>query len=212
MNNLEKMFSESKDLGQYAKGYFEYLHNLLNKLDPGAISAFVDELEDAHKNGNTVYVIGNGGSAATASHMANDIGVDVYKKSGIPQAFRILALTDNNSVMTAIANDEGYDNLFLNQLKIHYRTGDKLIAISASGNSLNLVKAAEWVRGKKGKVIGLLGFDGGKLKNICDIVINVETPKNEYGPVEDIHLIIDHFVATWLQYKRAKQTGYEYRK
>ncbi|MGA1823517.1 MAG: SIS domain-containing protein [bacterium] len=201
MNTIEAMYRESNSIEEFAPLYFQYLSTLLNKIDTKAIAAFVDELERAWRNQNTIFVIGNGGSAATASHMANDIGVDVLKKSGTQQAFRVMALTDNVSVMTAIANDTGYENLFITQLKIHYRPGDTLIAISASGNSPNVVAAAEWVKSRDGKVIGITGFDGGKLKDISDIVIWIETQKGEFGPVEDIHLILDHLVASWLQYK-----------
>jgi len=140
--------------------------------------------------------------------MANDIGMDVLKKSGSVKAFRALALTDNTSVMTAIANDDGYENIFVNQLKIHYREGDKLVVISASGNSPNVIAAAKWVKSKGGKVIGLVGFDGGALKGICDILIHIETQKGEYGPVEDIHTIIDHLVANWLQYRLKKNIDF----
>jgi D-sedoheptulose 7-phosphate isomerase len=201
MNNIESLFKSSKRVEEYAKGYFDYLYKLLKDIDTRSISAFVRELEDAYENGNTIFLVGNGGSAATASHMANDIGLDVLKKSGCSKSFRVHSLTDNASVMTAIGNDDGYDNLFVNQLKIHYRDGDKIVAISASGNSPNIVEAARWVKEKGGKVISLSGFDGGKLKKISDVVIHVETPKGEYGPVEDIHLIIDHLIGTWLQYR-----------
>lgn len=201
MNNIEQIFISSGSIEQYAKAYFKYLFGLLSALDTKAIAAFVKELEVAYRFQNTVFVIGNGGSAATASHMANDIGVDVLKKSKCVQAFRVMSLTDNNSVMTAIANDDGYNNLFINQLRIHYRSGDKLIAISASGNSPNLVDAINWVKERGGKTIGLTGFDGGRIKEICDLAIHVNTPKGEYGPVEDIHLILDHLIGTWLQYK-----------
>jgi len=100
--------------------------------------------------------------------------------------------------MTAIANDDGYDNLFVNQLKIHYRDGDKLVVISANGNSRNVVAAAEWVKQCTGRTISIVGFDGGKLKDTCDIVIHVKTEKGECGPVEDIHMIIDHLISNWL--------------
>jgi D-sedoheptulose 7-phosphate isomerase len=100
--------------------------------------------------------------------------------------------------MTAIGNDTGFENLFVSQLRIHHRPGDKLIAISASGNSPNVVRGAEWVKDRGGRVIALVGFDGGKLKGLADVVIHAETPKGEYGPVEDIHMILDHLVYTWL--------------
>ena len=103
--------------------------------------------------------------------------------------------------MLAIANDDGYESLFVNQLRVHYRHGDKLVAISASGNSPNVIAAAEWVRKQGGVVMSLVGFDGGKLKDISDIVIHVKSEEGEYGPVEDIHMIMDHLLANWLQYK-----------
>jgi len=201
VNNIERLFSEADDLRQFASGYFEYLYTLLTQLEIGAIETFVEELEHARANDNTIFLAGNGGSAATASHMANDIGADVLRKGKSEKPFRVFALTDNVSVMSAIANDDGYDNVFVNQLKVHYRDSDKLVAISASGNSPNIVAAAEWVKNRRGKVIGLIGFDGGRLEKICDVVIHVETPRGEFGPVEDIHMIIDHLVSNWLIYK-----------
>jgi D-sedoheptulose 7-phosphate isomerase len=201
MNNMERVFKESSDLQQFAKGYFNHLYKLLNELDANAIAAFADEMEKARRGENTIFFIGNGGSASTASHMANDFGTDTRKKSASELPFRAMSLTDNNAVMMAIANDDGYDNLFVNQLKIHYRYGDKLVAISVSGNSPNVVSAAEWVKGRGGVVMSLVGFDGGKLKDISDITIHVKTMKGDYGPVEDVHMIMDHLLANWLQFK-----------
>src|SRR3989339_693584 len=201
MKNIETLFAETVDAEHFARGYLNYVSHLLNRLDTQSIATFIKELEVAYRNQNTIFIAGNGGSAATATHMANDIGMDILKKSGIDQPFRAFSLTDNIALMTAIANDNGYHNLFVNQLRIYYRSGDLLIAISASGNSPNIIAAAEWVKQRSGKVLGLLGFDGGRLKDMCDVAIHVETPKGEFGPVEDIHLIMDHLIANWLQYK-----------
>lgn len=198
MNNVVRLYKDSKSPADFAKGYLSYLSDLLAKLDTQAIEKFIHEIEDARQNGNTVFIIGNGGSAATSSHMANDIGLDVMKKSGTKKPYKFMALTDNVPVLTAIGNDDGYENLFLMQLKIYYRTGDKVIAISASGNSPNLITAVEWVKNQGGKVLGLTGFTGGKLMPLCDVVIHAETPKGEYGPVEDIHMIMDHLIGNFL--------------
>ena len=197
MNNIDRLLLENNNIKQFAKGYLNYLSQLLKQLDTDAISAFVEELESARRQHKTIFIAGNGGSAATASHMANDFG-SVASKVGKDKHFRAFALTDNVALISAIANDYGYDNIFVHQLKIHYREGDLLIAISASGNSENLLKAAEWVKNQHGKVVGLVGFEGGKLEEICDIVIHPKTPKGEYGPVEDIHMIIDHLITSWL--------------
>ena len=201
MKTIESLFNEASDIQQFSKGYFSYLSSLLDELDTNAIASFADEMESARKNQNTIFFIGNGGSASTASHMANDFGTDIRKKGGSDLPFRALSLTDNNAVMMAIANDDGYGNLFVNQLRIHYRPGDILVAISASGNSSNIISAAEWVKERDGIVMSLVGFDGGRLKEISDVVIHVKSQKGEYGPVEDVHMIMDHLLANWLQYK-----------
>jgi D-sedoheptulose 7-phosphate isomerase len=201
MNNIERLFNESGDIGQFIRGYYDYLFILLKSIDVKEIIAFAEEMEKARNGGNTVFFIGNGGSAATASHMANDFGIDVLKKGGSDLPFRAMSLTDNTAVMLAIANDDGYERLFVNQLRVHYRSGDKLVAISASGNSPNVVTAAEWVKKHGGIVMSLVGFDGGRLKDISDVVIHAKSEKGEYGPVEDIHMIMDHLLANWLQLK-----------
>ncbi len=103
------------------------------------------------------------------------------------------------AVITAIVNDAGYHNVFVYQLQIHFKPGDMLVAISASGNSPNVVAAAKWVKNHGGKVVGLVGFDGVQLKTLCDLVIHAKTPKGEYGPVEDVHMVLNHLVYTWLR-------------
>lgn len=192
------MVSEASSVQEFAKGYFRYLTKLLDEIDTDAIAAVIKEFEISRDNENTVFIIGNGGSAATASHIANDIGLDVMKKSSAKRSVRVLSLTDSMPVITAIANDDGYENIFLHQLKIHYRPGDKLLAISASGNSPNVISAVEWVKQQGGTIMGLVGFDGGRLRDSCDILVHIKTPKGEYGPVEDIHMIMDHLISTWL--------------
>jgi D-sedoheptulose 7-phosphate isomerase len=201
MNNIEKLCNNSQSAGVFAHSYFDYLKQVLESITPESIDVLVEELENARITGNTIFVAGNGGSAATATSMANDIGFDIIKKCGTDKPFRVIALTDNISVMTAIANDVGYENVFLNQLKIHYRWGDKLLAISASGNSPNVVIAAEWVKEQGGRVISFVGFTGGRLKDISDLVVHVKSEAGEYGPVEDAHLVLNHILAHWFQFK-----------
>jgi D-sedoheptulose 7-phosphate isomerase len=199
MNNINRLVSESLRVGEFAIKYFNHLKMILDNIDCSRIDLLVDELEAARLQGNTIFIAGNGGSATTATTMANDLGFDVIKKTGTDKPFRVLALNDNTSVLTAIANDVGYEYVFLNQLKVHYRQGDKLLAISASGNSPNMVAAAEWVKKQGGCVISFVGFTGGKLKEISDIVIHVPSEAGEYGPVEDAHLILNHILAHWFQ-------------
>jgi len=199
MNNLDKAYRRVNSIAQFSKEYFSYLTKVLESINENEINRLAEVFESARSNGNTIFVTGNGGSAVIATTMANDLGFDVLKKTGIEKPFKIFALTDNTSIITAIANDVGYENIFINQLKIHYRSGDCLIVISSSGNSENVVKAAEWVKSKGGMVIGFLGFTGGKLKNLCDVKIYVKTELGEYGPVEDAHSVINHVLAHWFQ-------------
>ena len=201
MNNIEKNNAKSNNISDFASEYFKYLKQVLDSIEPSSFQKLSDEFEDARENGDTIFVIGNGGSAVTATTMANDIGFDIIKKTGTDKPFKVLSLSDNISVITAIANDVGYENAFINQLKIHYRKGDKLLVISASGKSENVVKAAKWVKTNGGRVIGFLGFDGGELKDLSDVVIHVKTEPGEYGPVEDTHLILNHVLAHWFQNK-----------
>jgi len=206
MNNVEQLFHKSSNIHDFSKSYFVYLQQLLSNLDLKAIGDIAMEIEKARDNKNTIFVVGNGGSAVTATHMANDFGPDILKKSGTDIPFSFHALTDNTAVILAVANDDGYDRIFVNQLRVHYRHGDKLLAISASGNSPNAVVAAEWVKEKGGTVMSFVGFNGGKLKEISDICIHVKSNPGEYGPVEDIHMILNHLLANWLQYKIYKET------
>jgi D-sedoheptulose 7-phosphate isomerase len=210
MNNLDKIYQDKGlDAAAFSKAYADYLGTLIQQLDHAKIGECIRHLEDARQNENTIFVIGNGGSASTASHIGNDFGLAVLKKTNKSsnKSYRALALTDNISVISAIGNDSTFNNIFVDQLKVHFRKGDKLIVISASGNSPNLVVATEWFREQGGTVIGWLGFDGGKLKDMVDLPIVVTSPKGEYAPVEDIHLIINHIIVTWMQYHVMHEDG-----
>lgn len=203
MTTLAGLLAESAaDAGLFASAYLKYLGQLLATLDVREITGFIERLEAARRDDRTIFLIGNGGSAATASHMANDLGMCARDVTG--KGIRALALTDGTPLMTAIANDHGYDGIFSRQLEIHYRPGDILVAISASGNSPNLLSAARWVKARGGSVMGLLGFDGGELKSLCDWAVLVRTPKGEYGPVEDTHMVLDHLVMTWFSRDRLR--------
>ena len=201
MSRLDEIIASETDFAAFSSRYFDRLHSLLQGLEADDLRALAAAFEAARQNGNTIFVVGNGGSATTATSMANDLGFDILKKTGTERCFRVLALTDSNAVVTAIANDVGYEGIFTNQLRVHFRPGDCLLVISASGNSPNTVKAAEWVRERGGTVIGFLGFTGGRLLDLCDVVLHVKAEFGEYGPVEDAHLVLNHLLAHWFQVK-----------
>ena len=200
MKTLKHHFKESKNFKIFAKKYIDYLSNSLKDLDLDSLDEIRKELEIVKRKKKTIFVFGNGGAAATAITIANDLGFDIMKKSKSKKTFNIVCLNENQSVITAIANDTGYENIFLNQLKIKFKKGDVAIILSVSGNSNNLIKAAKWLKGK-GKVFALLGFDGGKLLNYCNNHILIKSLKSDYGPVEDIQLVINHIFAHWFQNK-----------
>lgn len=203
MNNLDDIFSESQSGGDYARRYASYLSELLRSLDVAAIDKTIAIFQKARADGKTIFFVGNGGSAATCSHFAEDLEYGTRTEGKRP--FRVLSLTDNTAYITAVANDEGYENVFLRQLESHFSAGDVLVAISASGNSPNAVRAAEYANSNGGITIGMVGFDGGKLKSICHHCCHVKTIKGAYGPVEDIHLVLDHIISTYLMYLLRKE-------
>jgi len=189
-----------KNFLKHFRNYLQNLNNYLKSIDKFELlkleNFFNKNLNSKEKK---IFLAGNGGSAATAGTMYNDLGFDLFKKKG--KKIKLFSLVDNISSITAISNDTGYENVFLNQLKINHNIGDHLLVISASGNSKNLIKAIQYVKKRKGKIISFLGFDGGKIKKLSDICIHINTPKNMYGPVEDGHLVINHIFAHWFQKK-----------
>ena len=179
----------------FADAYLNYLHVVLKRIDTEEVGRFIRTLLEARERGATVFLIGNGGSAATASHMANDLCIGCNHDE---MPFRAVALTDNVAVMTAIGNDFGYEDIFSRQLRILGRKGDVLVAISASGNSPNLVKAIESARECGIKTVALTAFDGGRMKSLADEGVHVPTDLKEYGPAEDAHMVLDHLVSAYL--------------
>ncbi|MGE4511076.1 MAG: SIS domain-containing protein [Sulfurimonadaceae bacterium] len=175
--------------------YISHLTDILQTINIASIEQIVLKLEDVNNANAKVYIIGNGGSAATASHMANDLSVGLKLRE--IRNFNVESLSDNSSVCTAIANDIGYENIFYAQLKNKITKDDLLIAISCSGNSPNIVKAAEYAKVEGATVVGMTGFEGGKLKELADIKFHVATQKGEYGIVEDVHMILDHIIYSY---------------
>lgn len=200
---LKNILKNSKNIKTFSKLYNQHLSNLFSTLDLDQLSKLERELLNIRKNNFTLFSIGNGGAAATSMTLANDIGFDILKKTK-KKGFKIINLSDNTSIVTAIANDIGYENIFVEQLRLHFKKGDALIVFSASGNSKNLIKAAKWVKKNKGKVFSVVGFDGGLIKKMSDICIHFHTEKSEYGPVEDCQLMINHILAHWFQGKFGK--------
>ena len=183
----------------FVTDYLTRLKLILDNIDSEVISDIVNALEQTIKNKSRIYIIGNGGSSATASHMVNDLGAGLRRRDIVN--FDVVSLGDNSPVVTAIANDIGYENIFFMQMKGLINPSDIVIAISCSGDSPNIIKAVDYAQDLGCKIIGVTGFNGGYLKAMSDISFHVDAPKNEYGLVEDTHMILDHIIYSYYNQK-----------
>lgn len=186
------------DTQEFIQNYFKYNSSIMETLDYAALEKFINVILDSRENNQTIFFVGNGGSASTATHFVNDITLGSRQ---FEDPFRCISLCDNQACITAIGNDDGYENIFLQQLQTLFKDGDILVAISASGNSQNLLNAADWIKSKNGYLVGLTSFDGGALKEASDLNIHVPAEKGEYGPAEDIHMMICGLIGTLLRIK-----------
>ncbi len=171
--------------------YLDKLKNCFDSISEESISTIAGTIHAAYVGGKNVFVLGNGGSASTASHFVCDLSKGTAI-DGKPR-LKAISLTDNVALITAISNDIDYDYVFREQLITFLNEGDVVICISASGNSPNVLEAASYARSKNAISIGLIGFGGGKLKGLVDqaIVFN----STDYGPVEDSQLILGHIIS-----------------
>lgn len=182
--------------------YLAELESVIRNISRDEIHAVVDELFEAWRAGRTVFLIGNGGSAATASHMMNDLNKSTVVE-GVAR-FRSIALTDNIPLMTAVGNDLAYTEIFVEPLRNLLEPEDILIAISTSGNSPNILRAVEYAQGQGAKVIGFCGEPGGKLAAMADLKVSI--PAGRIGQQEDGHMILDHVISAALR-ERIAQMG-----
>lgn len=178
------------DFTKAIKEYYEREIKVINNLNFNEINQAMNAIYEAYQNEGTIYICGNGGSAATASHFQNDFnkGISEY----VDKKFRFYCLNDNYPTIMAIANDIGYEEVFRFQLKNKINSNDLFIGISGSGNSANVVNAAEYAKEKGAKVIGITGYKGGKLRDLADYKMHVDECDMQID--EDIHMTFDHMM------------------
>ena len=181
---MEKLFNN------YKKNLFE----TLGKLEVEKVKELCQLILSAWKTDNTIYLCGNGGSAANAIHVANDMTYGAGKKNG--KGISIEALTSNSAVLTCLANDLSYEDIFSEQIRAKGKSKDLLIVFSGSGNSKNVIKAIKIAKNIKMKTFAIVGFDGGKCKKIADNSIHVNI--NDMQVAEDFQLIVSHMCMQWL--------------
>lgn len=195
MNEVEALYRRCREPEAFARGYFDYLTTVLGRVDVAAVGRFIEVLVGARDRGARIFLVGNGGSASTASHFANDLGVGTRTWE---KPFRAISLADNMPTLTALANDYDYAEVFARQLQVQMQPGDVVVAISASGNSPNVIQAVRYANEHGARTIGLTGFDGGRLRPLVQLCVHVPTNEGEYGPVEDVHLVLDHLATGFL--------------
>jgi D-sedoheptulose 7-phosphate isomerase len=172
------------------QSYTKRVSELLSGVDPIEVSAILKMIKDTKIQDGTIYLLGNGGSAATASHFANDL-TTINRRKG--NNIKAISLIDSMATITAIGNDESFEEIFKSQLQNRLKHNDLVLCISASGNSTNLVNAVIYANSLGVETAALLGFDGGILKTITNYICLVPSNIGEYGPVEDAHLAICHY-------------------
>ena len=200
MSGLTEHFQQASSKEDFASRYLSYMADLLNRIDSSVVARILDAFLDAHEAGRTIYFLGNGGSAAVASHFVNDLGIGTRAEGHRP--FRAVSLVDNMSALTAIGNDEGYEKIFKRPLEAVLEPGDVVVAMSVSGNSPNVIEAVRYAQEVGAVVVGCTGFDGGELRRLADISLHTEVPRGEYGPVEDVFAVLDHLIYTYLRLTR----------
>ena len=172
------------------KEYLTDVKAFCDMLSNEDLKAVINALLETYKNGNKIFVAGNGGSAGTSNHFCCDFGKNAVKNE--EKRPQIISLSANVEVLTALGNDFSYADVFSEQLKNLMSEGDLVLLISASGNSPNVVKAAEFAKSKNGTVVSLTGFKGGALKGLSDINVNIDS--TSYEKIEDLHMIINHII------------------
>lgn len=185
-------------MGNYTKCIESYLASfkeVLEKLKLEEINQVLDVIKEAYENEKTIFIMGNGGSASTASHISCDLNKTA--SLGLEKRIKVICLNDNVPLILAISNDIGYEFVFVEQLKNHLKIGDLVIGISGSGNSPNVLRAIDFANGKNCTTIGLCGYRGGKLKEKAKYCINVNVDDMQIA--EDFHLIIGHVLTKILK-------------
>ncbi len=175
---------------KFSNGYIDELKSLLDKFPHDTFQKIFEILLDAYKNDRHIFVMGNGGSGSTASHFVCDINKGSCY--GLEKRFKMICLNDNIPSILAYANDQSYEDIFVEQLKNFLNPGDVVIGISGSGNSKNILKAIMYAREKGAKTIGLSGFDGGRLSKIVDVSLIADI--NDMQKSEDLHMIVVHML------------------
>lgn len=195
-------FSDILDSKIILDRYAEIYSAALKSIDHHLLENTLETIEQAVANENIIYSIGNGGSASIADHLCCDFSKGTFI-SGMKN-LKSFSLSSNNAILTALSNDIGYEDSFSAQIEIYGETGDILFAVSSSGNSANIINACQQAKEQNMTVIGLTGFDGGKLRHLADLSFHVDV--HNYGLIEDLHVSIMHILSQMLFKRKTAET------
>lgn len=184
---------------EFTRRYLRFVADLLTRVDDAAVARVIEVLLDARDHDRMVFLVGNGGSAATAGHFANDLALGV-RPPGRP--VRAVNLAAGMATLTAAANDCGYEEVFRRQLEALLRPGDVVVALSVSGRSPNVLSAVRYANERGGVTVALTGSDGGPLRALAQVSVHVPSGPHDFGPVEDVHLVCQHVVSGFLRLAR----------
>ena len=177
---------------EVVSSYLSRVQNVIESIDPAKVSLLTQAISKTLDQGGKIILAGNGGSASTANHMVNDL---IMARNFKGKSAQVISLTDNQAIFSAIGNDFSFEQVFSKQIETICESNDLLILISASGNSSNLIQAFEEATRIGMRTSAIIGFDGGKLKDLVEIAIHAKTNIGDYGPAEDIALVINHAIA-----------------
>ena len=189
-------------ISKTAASYIAEMSRALAQIDATATERFAEIIFNAWRDNRHVFVFGNGGSAANASHFGQDLAKGTLSSMNAKRRFKVIPLTDNIGFITALANDEGYDSIFEQQLRNLGESGDVLVAISGSGNSPNVLRAVEYAKSIGMITIGVTGYDGGKLRTLADESVHIEIM--DMGMCEALHGVVFHAVMCFLRERLAR--------
>lgn len=186
-------------IDSFLRAYQEDVIKLYQEFPKDDLQHAIEVLWETYEHDRQIFFCGNGGSAASSSHIAQDLAKgSMGRKGELPiRAVRAIALTNDMSQITAWANDTGFNNIFVGQLKVLMNPGDVVVGISGSGNSENVVHALRYAKDKGNKTIAFVAFDGGIMKDLAGVVIHVQS--THYGQLEDLHMSMGHMIAYWFQ-------------
>lgn len=197
MSSIRKAFEKSESFNQFLEKYSEIFQESFDQLQSIDFAPVVATILECHEKGKKILVMGNGGSAANASHIATGLSF-ITRKWDKP--LRSMSLSGDAILMTSLSNDFSYEDLFYRQLQIHLEEGDLVMALSVSGNSKNVIRGIEYAKSRGNKTIAFLGSDGGQLLPLIDLPIHIKNDECLFGLTEDVHMILGHALSYYLEY------------